>query len=664
MLPNETTIGRASPHAVRADRIPAVIVWCCVPICAGLLLLNAGEGADFGHYSEWGAAALSGDIFTLSENVLSPAGVPYTLAAAGPGLLFAVSKLLLTFLPLTTAALLGGWIAAVAFWCCAFVVLRRAADGDEWLALFGAVVLFIGTHAGFYSHVYATEVFADALIAALWALMLTRTHWRPLDCLGAGVLAGLLLLVRAHVVIYAVPALWLAVFGQPTTPGGFAWPPIRSMATRLLITAFPLGIAIAEYATLNYWMTGSALHPPYVYGGAGFSSVDMRHPELAAVLVHPLHGLLSYHPLYAVAFAAIALLAWRGGRRGTADELDVIRGRLLWMATFLAVVAHVWVPAGWYIWWLGGGSFGMRGLAPAALPLVAGLVAFIRKEADKHRKRTRVLLWCTVLSCVWSYSLLLRGYSGFVTWAELIAAQRTAFAAMLVTAGVLSVGWLRRRREQAPMIELRLGTVAGALATVLYLGWQTSHTGVGSERLLIGAVASVSVLLLLHVAQRSAWAPNGVGGRFALIAAVAVFVTQAVLFTRLGISTYQHLASGTPPPRAFAYVGASPVDELRMTYREYAGIPGFERRKAAMRRFLQWQRMTVSPMSPRDREIAATVSLLLDGDAAFAGELTEVSVRDGVVLITANGMSDTQQSTARRLALIVPGVQSVTFSTN
>ena len=54
--------------------------------------------------------------------------------------------------------------------------------------------------------------------------------------------------------------------------GGFAWPPIRSLATRLLITAVPLGIAIAEYATLNYWMTGSALHPPYVYGGAGFSS--------------------------------------------------------------------------------------------------------------------------------------------------------------------------------------------------------------------------------------------------------------------------------------------------------------------------------------------------------------------------------------------------------
>ena len=46
-------------------------------------------------------------------------------------------------------------------------------------------------------------------------------------------------------------------------------------------------------------------YPPYVYGGAGFTSVDLWHPELRAVLVHPWHGLLSYHPLYGVAFAAV-----------------------------------------------------------------------------------------------------------------------------------------------------------------------------------------------------------------------------------------------------------------------------------------------------------------------------------------------------------------------
>ena len=30
-------------------------------------------------------------------------------------------------------------------------------------------------------------------------------------------------------------------------------------------------------------------------------------------------------------------------------------------------VAHLWVQAGWYIWWLGGSTFGMRGMAPPRL---------------------------------------------------------------------------------------------------------------------------------------------------------------------------------------------------------------------------------------------------------------------------------------------------------
>jgi len=660
---NEKTIEPMPVALGRPGRISTLILWFA-PIGAGLLLLIAGEGADFGRYIEWAAAALSGDIFRLNDNVLSPDGVPFTLAAAGPGLLFAVGKLLFTSLPLPGAALLVGWVAAVIFWCSAIVVLRHVAEGDGWLTLFGAVVLFTGTHAGFYSHVYSTEVFADALIAALWALMLTRSQWRLLDSLGAGALAGLLLLVRAHVVIYAVPALWLAIFGQPPGRGAFTRSSTRTIATRLLVTAIPLACAVAEYAVINHWMTGSAFHPPYVYGGAGFSSVDMRHPELAAVLVHPLHGLLSYHPVYGVACAAIAILAWRGGRGEATHESRITDGRTLWIATLLAVVAHVWVQAGWYIWWLGGGTFGMRGMAPAALPLVAGLVALIRRDPDRYPRSVALLVGGTVLACVWSYSLLLRGYSEFLTWAELIAAQRSALAAMTATAAVLLGVILLRLREAAAATGVRLGVVAGVIATVSYLGWQASQFIAHTDRLLMATLGAAGVLLVVGIAHRRAPRTTGIGGRIALIAAMTVFVVQAVLFVRLGLRTYQHLASGAPPPRAFDYVGASPMDELRVTYREYLSIPGFAQRKAAMRRFLEWQRLELYPMSVQDREIAATVKSRLDADGAFARTLTEVSARDGAVLITAYGMGDGQQSTASRLALGVPGVQSVAFSTD
>src|SRR5215213_2626863 len=159
-----------------------------LPLIGGLLLAVAGEGPDFGHYADWAWAALHGDIFGLRGNVLSPLGVPFTIASSGTGLLFAVGKAVLLPLPFGLAAVVTGWLAAMTFWASALILLRRLARGDDWLALFGAGILFIGTHAGLYSHTYSTEVFADALIAVLWAFALTRERWRVLDCAAVGAL--------------------------------------------------------------------------------------------------------------------------------------------------------------------------------------------------------------------------------------------------------------------------------------------------------------------------------------------------------------------------------------------------------------------------------------------------------------------------------------------
>lgn len=632
--------------------------WCLVLI-AGLLVAVAGEGPDFGHYTDWAAAALSGDVFVLDGSVLSPGGVPFTIAAVGPGLMFAVAKLLLVPLTVDTTALLTGWIAAIVFWGSAFVVLRRVAAGDEWLALFGAVALFIGTHAGLYSHVYATEVFANALIAALWALALTRTRWRLIDSAAAGAMAGLLLLVRAHVVLYAIPALWLAVFGDDRRS-------LRAISTRALAVAVPGALALGEYLVVNHWMTGSPWHPPYLYGGAGFSSVDLRHPEIAAVLIHPFHGLLSYHPLYAVAFVAVVALAWR------AREL-----RSLWIVTALAAVAHVWVQAGWYIWWLGGSTFGMRGMAPAALPLVAGLIAVMRQDGETTAWRARAWLISAVLSCAWSYPLLLQGYTYFYSWSAMVADQTPALVTMGVALAIALVAFMARRPAGALGLglELRGGAVVGLAAVVAYLLWQLSMFSMPIPRVALGAVAAIVLLIgwsALDRARPDSRVPAVVGAGPALrgpaysllLALIAMFTIQAGLFIRLTLRTESYLASGAPPPRRFEFRGASPVEELRTTYKEYLEIPGFADRKRAFRRFLEWQRLAVSSMSAKDREIADTVRLLLDGDAAFNEVLAEVSVRDGAVEISGSSMSDTQQSRARQLALFVPGAQSVTFSSN
>jgi len=663
------------PGIRHAGAPPAILF--ALPLIAGLLLSIAGEGPDFGHYTDWAAAALSGDIFMLRGNVISPGGVPFSLAAAGPGLLFGVAKALLPPLTLGSASMLTGWVAAVVFWCSALVVLRRVAGRDEWLALFGAAALFVGTHAGFYSHVYATEVFGDALIAALWALALTRVRWRLLDAAVVGALAGLLVLVRAHVVLYTLPALWLAVFGGPDNGR-----PLSNIVARLAVTGIPIAIALAEYATVNHWMTGAWGHPPYVYGGAGFTSVDLWHPELRAVLVHPWHGLLSYHPLYGVAFAAVALQAWRARA-----------WRPLWVVTLLAAVAHVWVQAGWYIWWLGGSSFGMRGLAPAALPLVAGLIAAIRQDADEGRTRAPVWLWLTTVACAWSYPMLLRGYTEFFSWPALLAGQRPALAAIAVGSAVFLYAMASMSRAAVMSTAVRMGTIAGIAAVAGYVAWQLTMFAALTSRLTMGLVAAAVLAVAFGALRRvprygdadtemggpdmarptTTGGPDkarptttrlAVGPTLVLVAALAIFAMQAILFTRLAIRTARQTASGAPPPRHFEYVGSSPVDELRVTYAEYLGVPGFADRKAAFRRFLAWQWIEASNPAEGDKRIAHAVRQRLDGDPVFGDALIEATARDGVVEITAPGMSEAQQSRARQLASGVPGVQFVTFPAN
>lgn len=649
----------ASPPASTRRRGSSRILFC---LLAGLLLVTAGEGPDFGSYTDWAAAALTGDIFSLRGNVLSPGGVPFTIAAAGPGLLFAIGKVVLLPLSLATAAVAAGWVAAIVFWSCAFIVLRRVADGRDDLAWLGAGALFIGTHAGLYSHSYATEVFANALIAALWAIALTRQRWRWIESAIVGALAGILLLVRAHVVLYAIPALWVAcVESAGASIDGHTQAHNATFRVRVagsIAAIIPLAIAAAEYAMVNRWMTGAWLHPPYLYGDAGFTAVDLWHPEFAAVLLHPWHGLLAYHPLYGIAFVAVAIQAWR-------------TRSVLWRVTLLAAILHLWVQAGWYIWWLGGTTFGMRGLAPAALPLVAGLIAVIRRDLGTRPRRAVVWIGAVALACVWSYPLLLRGNTQFRSWTDLLSAQHSAVIAMAVV-GVILVGALRwrsagvmrpnaspeLRSDSRSRIAIYGSTIAFAAAGVIYLiVAAVPLPNLETRSVAGGLVAGAIALWFVFAREVGARAAYSLAG----IAVLLLFVAQAGLFARLAIRTEHHRASGAEPPRAFAYISASPVDELRVTYAEYLDVPGFERQKTSFRRFLQSQRIAASRLAPEDRRIADAVTQLLNRDPQLRDVLIEPIARDGIVEIRSPGITDQQASRIRELALRIPGARGITF---
>ena len=105
-------------------------------------------------------------------------------------------------------------------------------------------------------------------------------------------------------------------------------------------------------------MTGSLLGSPYSFGDGAFRSLDFARPELAAVLLHPWHGLLTHHPLYAVGFAALIVLIVR---------VRSLPERLFWLSCAIVIVLHVYSQAAWYVWWLGKQTFGMRGLGVSAV---------------------------------------------------------------------------------------------------------------------------------------------------------------------------------------------------------------------------------------------------------------------------------------------------------
>ena len=172
------------------------LVLATFAVAAVLLWESRGDGPDFGHYFEWGRAAVSADIFELDGDILAIGGVPLSQWSAAPGMLFAATYYAAgERLELRTAAYLTGWAAAMLFWVSAVAALRVAGRHNPGIVAFGAGVLFVGTHAGLYSHTYSTELLASALIAVTWAIALSRTGRGILASTAVAAVAGLLLFI-------------------------------------------------------------------------------------------------------------------------------------------------------------------------------------------------------------------------------------------------------------------------------------------------------------------------------------------------------------------------------------------------------------------------------------------------------------------------------------
>jgi hypothetical protein len=567
-----------------------------------VLLWGAGVPAgDSARYREWAQVAASGDIFMLSGHTASPFGVPVSQWSHGTGFVLAA---LAGLVPLDRSIQLVSWLAAIVFWGALWKLLIHTARGHAPTALFGLGVAFVGTHAGFYSFTYGAESLSLAFVAVIAWVVIVPREWRAAHAVALGAAAGLLLVTRTQLGIYAAAGLGVfacRVLGERVPGSARPW-------GLLALAAAPVVVAGAQVLLVDRWMTGSLLGSPYVWAEGDFRSIDLARPQLGAVLLHPWHGLLVYHPVYALGLLALAC-GFRGATPG---------GRRLGAAVALVLAGQVYLQASWYVWWMGTGTFGMRGLVTAAPILVPALVHQLARRREAGGANTVWVVAATAAS-LWSYLLLGQGETNFVTWAELVAGQgaqllRELSGTHLVPLLVLisALWWVPPRRRAGPGTDVALLRGAALLCTLGFLAltrmaldrpmgrWLAAPVPVVVE-----ALFALLVPLAVSAAGRAATAGPGHPWLFERATALGmalVFLTGSATFARLAVRT-ETLAGERPTGRSFRYVGSVDHVELLLSYAEYLRVPGFDAEKERLRAFLERAGVpTRPPPGPRRRQ--------------------------------------------------------------
>jgi len=566
-----------------------------VPFAAAVLFfaclwLVRLPGPDFVRYLEWARVALSADLFQLQGDTLSPFGVPFSLWSYGPGFIFATSKAVLGHpAAAIQSAFVVGWVGSILFWVVMYKLLLHLAGGRAALVLFGLSLAFVGTHAGFYSFAHASESLSLACFAVLAYWIVLPRGWQLLDALVLGVAGALVIIIRAQLALYVIPALGIFAYLVAARDRG-------SVGGGALVAgaAFPILVALVQVLMAGRWMTGSFFSSPYMYGLGAFKSLDFAQPELGAVLLHPWHGLLVYHPLYGLCFVALLceLASAPSGRQ-----------RLLYGSVIVLLCAHVYLQAAHFAWWLGTETFGMRGLAVFSVILVPVLVAHLRRRQEQGRS---IAVWIlAAVPCVlWSYLLLRQGATNFLTYPEVLSAQLARFRTevafvnvipLLICAG--SVELIRRSENRRDTGSTVLPTVvAVSLSALAWFALLSEVADRYAPTLRLDLASTTALKSIAGLAPVGLWlaltgaAEGGRSGRrFELAAAlgvILVFATVSVSFARLAVRTETMDLEEASRRRVFTYSGTVDWEEFEATYQEYARVPGFDDKKKRFREFL------------------------------------------------------------------------------
>ncbi|MBL8695438.1 MAG: hypothetical protein JNJ88_15210 [Planctomycetes bacterium] len=578
-----------TPNMLRAAALLALL--------AGALLVAAAQaGPDYERYLDWARVALSGDLFEIRSDVRSPMGVPFHQWSHGPGFFLAIpSAATGGLLPVPWGARLAGAVAALALFLAWARALMLAARGSRALVVLGLGLAFLATHAGFYATAYGTATLSLAAGAIVAARLLDPRPWTAAASLTVGVGCAVALLARVPLGALVVTAvLWALVRAWRDRPRTF-W--IGSLWLDAVALGAPLVAALVQIGFVYRWMTGSPLRSPYNFGDGQFASVDLARAEFGTVLWHSYHGLLAYHPLYALGAAAMVAALVRRLRERRWLGAAAVMGLAAGLAAQLVIVAS------WYCWWMGEGSFGQRGLAAGTLVLLPLLLEEI--ELSKGRRRTAWLAAASLCG-LWSAALLWRGESAFPNWADLADAQlamatHAAFLVAIVASAAVGAATHARLRCGTPAA---LGIAAAGLSIATLLRRALLAAGAverGSGLLILGTVLGAvgGAWLAARALDPTRWetparAPSRWDrrpwwGRIGVALLTVAFLAECGLFLRIAVRTENALSardtSSRPLKLEERMQGPVPLSSVEDAIRELERLPEFRDQREELLQF-------------------------------------------------------------------------------
>ena len=564
--------------------------YACWFLGAFFLLTSATGGPDYLRYLDWGWAFALNDIFHLKSELASPVGVPLSQWSHGPGLFYALPAFVYRFLQSispTAARILGdslisGWLAALILWWSFNKILRERLGSSDEPRFFWLGIAFLGTHMGYYSISHGSESLALGCLSLLAFWTIPIRTWRRRDVITAGILAASLIIIRIQLAPYAILGLVLAFyrFAHSTNYNHS----MKSWLSLMMIMGAIFAAATTQILLVNFWMTGSPFHSTHVFGNDLFKSLDFSNPEILTVLFHPWHGLFVYHPFYLLGILALV------------RRLGLAPGK--WEKGFFAalgisIALHVYLHAAWYCWWLGTGTFGMRGLSVPGLIFILLIIEDYRNPGTSNRIRilySRVAVVCAF----WSYLLMLQGLTNLTTFKQLIVSQQQTFCtlstvfSLLMSIGIGCISLLVVRKSHG---DNSFERICSGSISFLALWWLlVSTTGSCLTAQTVSGAFIIAFLCTLRVTGgwNRAKRKKTSSRVYSLIrlGALTFFVIISVIFLSFSFSTYDYIRGNKPVPKTFSKQSHVYYPEVKECYSEYLPVSGFEENKERLRRYL------------------------------------------------------------------------------